>query len=65
MISLNRITGNWNELKGRLKQALASLTDNDLMFDDGKKDKLLGRLQIIAGKTDIKRIRTFPGILVR
>ena len=36
MISLTRITGNWNELKGRLKQALASLTDNDLMFDNGK-----------------------------
>jgi uncharacterized protein YjbJ (UPF0337 family) len=65
MISLNRITGNWNELKGRLKQALASLTDNDLMFDDGKKDKLLGRLQIIVGKTGIKRTGTIPGISIR
>jgi uncharacterized protein YjbJ (UPF0337 family) len=65
MISLNRITGNWNELKGRLKQALASLTDNDVMFDDGKKDKLLGKLQIILGKAKEKHSITIPGISVR
>jgi len=45
MISLTGITGNWNELKGRLKRALAFLTGNDLMFDNGKGDKLMGRLQ--------------------
>ncbi len=65
MISLNRITGNWNELKGRLKQALASLTDNDVMFDDGKKDKLLGKLQIILGKAKERRHITIPVISVR
>jgi uncharacterized protein YjbJ (UPF0337 family) len=55
MISLTRIRGNWNALKGRLKQALASITDNDLMFDNGKRDKLLGRLQIVLGRTEEKR----------
>lgn len=43
--------GNWNELKGKLKQQFASLTDNDVLYEEGKKDELLGRLQIKLGKT--------------
>jgi uncharacterized protein YjbJ (UPF0337 family) len=43
--------GNWNELKGKLKQKFATLTDNDLMYDEGKRDELLGKLQIKLGKT--------------
>jgi uncharacterized protein YjbJ (UPF0337 family) len=43
--------GNWNEQKGRLKQKFAQLTDNDLMFAEGKKDEMLGKLQIKLGKT--------------
>ena len=43
--------GNWNELKGKLKQQYAELTDNDLMFTEGKKDEMMGRLQIKLGKT--------------
>ena len=43
--------GNWNEQKGRLKQKFAVLTDNDLMFEEGKKEEMLGKLQITLGKT--------------
>jgi uncharacterized protein YjbJ (UPF0337 family) len=43
--------GNWNEQKGKLKQKYALLTDNDLMFAEGKKEEMLGRLQIKLGKT--------------
>jgi uncharacterized protein YjbJ (UPF0337 family) len=45
------LKGNWNEKKGKLKQAYAILTDDDLMFDEGKKDEMLGRLQKKLGKT--------------
>jgi uncharacterized protein YjbJ (UPF0337 family) len=45
------IKGNWNEQKGKLKQQFAILTDNDLMFEEGKKDEMFGRLQIKLGKT--------------
>ncbi|MGV8964617.1 MAG: CsbD family protein [Candidatus Saccharimonadaceae bacterium] len=45
------IKGNWNEQKGILKQKFAVLTDNDLMYEDGKKDEMLGKLQIKLGKT--------------
>jgi uncharacterized protein YjbJ (UPF0337 family) len=45
------LKGNWNELKGKLKQRFAVLTDNDLMFDEGKKEVMFGELQIKLGKT--------------
>lgn len=43
--------GNWNELKGKLKQKYASLTDDDLLLAEGKYDELLGRLQIKLSKS--------------
>ena len=43
--------GNWNELKGKLKQKFATLTDNDLMYEEGKRDEMLGKLQVKLGKT--------------
>lgn len=45
------INGTWNEQKGKLKQKFAELTDNDLLFEEGKKDEMLGKLQIKLGKT--------------
>lgn len=45
------LKGNWNEQKGKLKQKFATLTDNDLMFEEGKKEEMLGKLQITLGKT--------------
>lgn len=46
-----KIKGNWNELKGKLKQKYSKLTDDDLLFIEGKEDELLGRLQKKLGKT--------------
>ena len=43
--------GNWSEQKGKLKQKFAALLDNDLLFEDGKKDEMFGKLQIKLGKT--------------
>ena len=52
MNSMNdKIKGNWNELKGKLKQEYANLTDNDLLYVEGKEDELHGRLQKGLGKT--------------
>ena len=51
MSNSTELKGNWNELKGKLKQQFAQLTDNDLLLAEGKKDELLGRLQIKLGKT--------------
>ena len=43
--------GTWNETKGKLKQKYADLTDDDLLFEEGKEDELLGRLQKKVGQT--------------
>jgi uncharacterized protein YjbJ (UPF0337 family) len=43
--------GSWNEVKGKLKQKYARLTDDDLKFVEGKDDELLGRLEKQLGKT--------------
>jgi uncharacterized protein YjbJ (UPF0337 family) len=43
--------GNWNQIKGKLKQKYGQLTDDDLTFMEGKEDEMLGRLQEKTGKT--------------
>ena len=50
-MNTTQIKGNWDEQKGKLKQQFAVLTDNDLMFAEGKKDEMLGRLEIKLGKS--------------
>ena len=50
-MNATEVKGNWNEQKGKLKQQFANLTDDDLMFAEGKKDEMLGKLQIKLGKT--------------
>ena len=46
-----QMKGNWNEIKGKLKQKYGQLTDDDLAFAEGKEDELLGRLQKRLGRT--------------
>jgi len=50
-MNTTEIKGNWNEQKGLLKQKFAMLTDDDLLFAEGKKEEMLGRLQIKLGKS--------------
>jgi uncharacterized protein YjbJ (UPF0337 family) len=51
------VKGTWNTLKGKLKQAYGNLTDDDLKYEEGKEEELLGRLQKKTGKTkdELKR----------
>jgi len=52
-----QLKGNWNEIKGKLKQKYGQLTDDDLTFAEGKEDELLGRLQTRLGqnKEDLRK----------
>jgi len=43
--------GSWNEIKGKMKQKYADLTDDDLLFAEGKEEEMLGRLQQRTGRT--------------
>ncbi|MEO5997198.1 MAG: CsbD family protein [Chitinophagaceae bacterium] len=51
-----KLNGAWNDVKGKVKKEYANLTDDDLLYEEGKDDELLGRIQSKVGKTkeDIK-----------
>ena len=61
-MNMTEIKGTWNEQKGKLKQKFAFLTDNDLMFVDGKKDEMFGKLQIKLGKTKEELQKIITGL---
>lgn len=46
-----QVKGEWNIIKGNLKQKWATLTDDDLQFAEGKQDELLGRIQKRTGES--------------
>jgi uncharacterized protein YjbJ (UPF0337 family) len=46
-----KLKGDWNTLKGKIKQQYADLTDDDLLYEEGKDDELLGRIQKKTGQT--------------
>ncbi|MFT3747611.1 MAG: CsbD family protein [Agriterribacter sp.] len=46
-----KLKGNWNDVKGKVKKAYADLTEDDLLYEEGKDDELLGRIQKKVGKT--------------
>lgn len=50
-MNTTELKGNWEEQKGKLKQKFAQLTDDDLMFAEGKKDEMMGRVKAKLGKT--------------
>lgn len=47
----DKIKGNWNTIKGRLKQEYGELTEDDLTYEKGLEDELIGRIQKKTGKT--------------
>ena len=46
-----RLKGTWNESKGKLKQKFAELTDDDLLYVEGKEEEFYGKLQKRLGKS--------------
>ncbi|WP_425440057.1 CsbD family protein [Prosthecobacter debontii] len=46
-----KLKGTWHETKGKLKQKYAELTEDDLLYEEGKEDELYGRLQKRLGKS--------------
>ncbi len=45
-----KVKGNWNIVKGNLKQKWADLTDDDLLYEEGKDDELIGKIQKKTGE---------------
>ncbi len=47
----DKVKGNWNIMKGKLKEEWAELTDDDLLYAEGQEDELIGRIQRKTGQT--------------
>jgi len=45
------IKGDWNIIRGKLKQRWAKLKDDDLQFAEGKLEELVGRIQQRTGES--------------
>jgi uncharacterized protein YjbJ (UPF0337 family) len=50
-MNTTEMQGNWETIKGKLKQKYATLTDDDLLFAEGKKEEMMGKLQTKLGKS--------------
>ncbi len=57
-----KLNGSWNDVKGRIKKAHADLTDDDLEYEEGKDDQLVGKLQTKLGKTKDEVIKWIESI---
>lgn len=52
MPNSNEMEGSWEELKGKIKQKYADLTDDDLLYEEGQEQQMWGKLQQKLGKTE-------------
>ncbi len=50
-MNTDQVKGNWNILKGRIKQAYGQLTDDELTRTEGNLDEIAGLIQRSVGKT--------------
>ena len=50
-MNIPELKGDWSDQKGKLKKKFVWLTDSDLVYEEGKKEAMLRKLQIILGKT--------------
>ena len=49
-INTQEIQGQWSQLRGRVKERWAHLTDDDLQIQGGNLDQLVGRIQQKTGE---------------
>jgi uncharacterized protein YjbJ (UPF0337 family) len=49
-INAQQLQGQWNQLKGQVKERWGQLTDDDLQINNGNVDQLVGRIQQKTGE---------------
>lgn len=45
VLNEDQLKGNWKQFKGELKKKWANFTDDDLLYIEGRRDKLEGKIQ--------------------
>jgi uncharacterized protein YjbJ (UPF0337 family) len=61
-MSWNKVEGNWNQFKGKVKEKWGELTDDELDQIAGKRDILIGKIQEkyeLAEDEAKKRVKEF------
>jgi uncharacterized protein YjbJ (UPF0337 family) len=48
------LKGQWNQLKGRIRQQWGRLTDDDVAVVQGDRDVLIGKIQELYGRTRVE-----------
>lgn len=51
------IKGRWDEVKGKIKKAYADLTEDDLKYQEGEEDRLIGKLEQKTGQNREKLVK--------
>jgi uncharacterized protein YjbJ (UPF0337 family) len=57
-----QVKGGWNQVKGKIKQAYGNITDDDLVYEEGKDDETLGKLQQKTGKSRDELVTWINGL---
>jgi uncharacterized protein YjbJ (UPF0337 family) len=57
------LKGNWNQIKGKLKQQFGELTDDELTYTEGKEDELIGKIQKKTGLAKAELIKIINEIV--
>jgi uncharacterized protein YjbJ (UPF0337 family) len=50
MVNAQALQGQWNQIRGELKKKWGQLTDDDLRFNSGNIDQLVGKIQERTGE---------------
>ena len=61
-MNTTELKGKWEEQKGKLKQKFAELTDDDLLYVEGKEQEMLGKIQTKLGKTKEELEKIISGL---
>lgn len=54
-MELNRITGKYKQIKGKVKEQWGYLTDDPFYIITGKREKIEGKIQALYGNTKNKK----------
>jgi uncharacterized protein YjbJ (UPF0337 family) len=61
-MELMEINGRWKEQKVKLKKRFVKLQDSDLIFEEGKKEEMITKLEIKLGKTRVEILNILAGL---
>jgi len=50
IINTLQLKGDWNIMKGKMRQKFGQLTEDDLQYAEGKEEELIGRIQNANGQ---------------